>query len=130
MPPNAFQSAIAAAIRTNRSIAGVPVTYSRTAGSVVLTVTPGRSESEATDDQGSATRVRSRDYLIDAATLVIGGSAVEPRPGDRITEGSTTAGGSVYEVDNMPGEPCWRWSDTGRTTYRVHTKYIGLTPIN
>jgi hypothetical protein len=38
----------------------------------------------------------------------------------------TAAGGvrHVYEVSAPRGSPCWRFSDSGRKTYRIHTKKI------
>lgn len=69
--------------------------------------------------------LRVRDFLIEASAYGFGAGAVEPEPGDYVRE--TLADGSVevFEVMSPGGrEPAWRWSDRGRTTYRVHTKRV------
>ena len=55
------------------------------------------------------------DFLILAEEL-----GFDPEPGDVIV-----ANGRRYEVMNLSGEGCWRWSDPYRQTYRIHTKDIG-----
>ncbi len=57
------------------------------------------------------------DFLVLADEL-----AFEPKPGDVIV-----ADGRLYEVLDLAGERCWRWSDPYRQTYRIHTKDIGNT---
>lgn len=62
-----------------------------------------------------------RDYLVPAAAIAALG---EPERGDRIAE--TLAGDEVtFEAIPPAGEPVWRWSDEGRTVYRIHCKEAG-----
>jgi len=100
------------------------VTYRRGDQSVDVPATVGRTEFEAVDASGSLERVESRDFLILAADLVLGGAAVLPEPGDRIEE-TQDAVTCVYEVMAPAREPCWRWSDPYRRTLRIHTKEVG-----
>lgn len=98
--------------------AGVSVTYSRaaTAGSVALTAWVGRTVFASNNDGGPAVEFGERDYLIPAAALTLG----EPEEADIVTE---TVGGESLRfrvVRPSTGEPAWRWSDPGRTVYRVH----------
>jgi len=75
------------------------------------------------DGGGVLHRVESRDYLILAEHLVLGGRPAIPEPGDQILEsaGTTTL---VYEVMAPGREPHWRYADAYRRTLRVHTKQI------
>lgn len=114
--------------RRMKETQGVSVTYSRasTGDSVAITAWVGRSQ-DAADAEGQGLRVEygDRDYLIEAADLVLGGAATEPAGADRITE-TVNGVATVFEV--MPlntGAAGWRWSDPARTVYRVHTKRVG-----
>jgi hypothetical protein len=100
-----------------------PVTYCRGYDSVEVAATVGRTVFEIDDGSGAVERFESRDFLIAASALVLGGAATLPRPGDKVKE---PAGGKlvVYEVMAPGKEPCWRWSDPFRKTLRVHTKQI------
>ena len=98
------------------------VTYKRgntelTGISAVIGETPFR----ISDVEGFQTRVISQDFLIAVSDL---SSLGDPEAGDKIIE--TAADGTIreFEVAAPGGEPEWRWSDTYRTTYRIHTKYI------
>lgn len=75
-------------------------------------------------DGGAAVVFGDRDYLIPASVLTIGGTRFEPEEGHRIVEvlnGVTRE----FEIIAPLGEPPWRWSDPGRTMFRVHTKEQG-----
>lgn len=96
------------------------VTYRRGESSVSILATVGRTERQIDEGNGLLTRVESRDYLVTAADLVIGGAAVFPRAADQVVE----ADGSVYELMDFPGEGFCRWSDPYRVTLRIHTKRV------
>jgi hypothetical protein len=88
-----------------------------------VSATIGQTIFQIDDGAGALLRVESRDYLILAADLVLGGSPVLPQRGDRIreTDGPTTY---IYEVMAPGEEPHWRYSDAYRRTLRIHTKQI------
>jgi hypothetical protein len=98
------------------------VAYWRGAEHVDVLATVGRTEFEAATEVGVELSA-SRDYLIRAADLALGGSSIEPAAGDRIHE---TLGGvtAVFELAAPAGGPPWRWSDPECTVYRVHCKRV------
>jgi hypothetical protein len=96
------------------------VTYSRGGDSVQLTATVGRTEFQVDDGYGVIQTWQSRDYLIAAADLVLGGVTIRPQRGDRITDG-----GTVYEVLAPGKEDVFRFSDPYGVTLRIHTKVVG-----
>lgn len=112
-----FRQTIANALAANRTLTGVAVTYQRGESSVSLTATRGRTEFETDDGAGMPLSYESADWLVSAADLVIGGERIEPRQGDKVTDG-----GKVYEVLAPRGEPVWRWRDGGRSQMRIHSK--------
>ena len=99
------------------------VTYQRGVDSVQVQAVIGRTVFEVDDGVGVIQKVESRDFLIQAADLILAGWTVLPERGDRIqeTEGTTTY---VYEVMAPGGEPAWRYSDPYRKTLRIHTKQV------
>ncbi|MBL7044310.1 MAG: hypothetical protein ISR77_37135 [Pirellulaceae bacterium] len=101
------------------------VTYERGVDTVDLAGTIGRTIFEIDNGHGLLERIESRDYLVLAIDLVLGGSLVLPQRGDRIREAQngTTY---VYEVMSPGKEPHWRWSDPYRKTLRIHTKQIDV----
>jgi hypothetical protein len=107
--------------------ASTRVYYKRAAAAVQLSATIGRSEFDGTDTDGHLLRFQSRDYLVDAQDLVIDDVPTEPKPGDQIIEGDLD-NGFVYEVMPVGEEGCWRWADSFRIKYRIHTKYVGTQP--
>jgi hypothetical protein len=94
------------------------VTYVRGAASVVVKATVGRTQYET--DDGHAVRVdfTERDFLIQAADLVLSDHAVTPQPGDQVRE-SQNGQVLVFEVID------WRYSDPYRQTFRMETKHVG-----
>ena len=99
------------------------VVYRRGADSVTVTATVGETVFRLVGRYGAETRVTRRDYLIDAADLLLAETAVDPRAGDRIEE-TDAAGTWTYEVGAPSGEPAWRWSTPDRATYRIHTLQV------
>ncbi|MCL2640724.1 MAG: hypothetical protein FWD53_07760 [Phycisphaerales bacterium] len=104
------------------------VVYQRGEDSVEVPATIGTTTFNVDDGGGALLRIESRDYLIRAADLVLGGNAILPKRGDRIRE---TSGSQVfiYEVMAPGDEPCWRWSDGYRQTLRIHTKQTDLETV-
>lgn len=113
--------------RNLKQAAGVSVTYTRGSSSVALSgdtaVWVGNTLFKLQDAGGLRMEWGERDYLIAAADLVIGGSRVEPAENDRITE-TVNGTAMTFEVLPITGEPAWRWSDPGRTIYRIHVKRV------
>lgn len=108
-----FTAHVAAGLARARAYAGEPAVYDD--GTTAESVTAIRGQLQ--DDQDellAALNVERRvvDWLIAAADL----NGV-PKAGDTIT-----AAGVVYEVVHLTGQPPWRWSDPGRTQYRIHTQ--------
>jgi hypothetical protein len=92
-----------------------PVTYKRDAVSYPVNATFGRTSYEVEDDYVATIQAHVVDFLILGESLPL-----EPEPADVIV-----ADGRKYEVMNLGGEGCWRWSDPYRTTMRIHTKDVG-----
>ena len=105
------------------------VVYVRGAEQVAVQAVVGRTLLKLSDGAGGVRMEwTDRDFLIQAADLVLGGGPVLPQRGDvvRETVGTTTF---VYEVMAPSGEPPWRWSDVFRKVLRIHTKQIGTEVI-
>lgn len=102
----------------------IAVVYRRGTESTELLATIGKTEWDQADEFGIVRRFESRDFLVRSADLILGGVTVQPEAGDQVVE--TALGGSlVYEVMAPGGAPPWRYSDTYRSTIRVHTKHVG-----
>lgn len=94
----------------------VPAVYLRRGGQrISVNATIGRTLFRAENQYGTTIRTESRDFLIPASELTN-----EPERGD-----SVIYAGKKYEVLAPNGEPVWRWSGTGQTLRRIHTKEIG-----
>jgi hypothetical protein len=105
--------------------AGRPVVYQRGTQQVTVSATVGRTLLKLDDGYGGVQMEwTDRDFLIQAADLVLGGVPTLPQRGDQIRE---TQGGKtfVYEVMAPGQEPEWRWSDGFRKVLRIHTKQVG-----
>lgn len=106
--------------------AGESLVYSRGVLSATITAPMGKTLMRLDNSQtgGAIIEWTDADFLIAAADLVLGGSAVEPERGDKIRwskDGKTR----LFEVLAPGGEPCWRWSDEHQTVMRIHTKQVG-----
>jgi len=100
------------------------VVYVRGAQQVAAQATIGRTLLKLDDGYGGVRMEwTDRDFLIQAADLLLGGSPVLPRRGDQIRE---TVGAQTFVFEVMaPGkEPPWRWSDPFRKMLRIHTKQV------
>jgi hypothetical protein len=100
------------------------VVYQRGSDEVELQATIGRTLLKLDDGYGGVRMEwTDRDFLIQAADLVLAGNATLPERGDRIreTQGTTVF---VFEVMAPGGEPPWRWSDVFRKLLRIHSKQV------
>ena len=101
------------------------IVYSRGGHQIALTATVGRTEFEIDTGDGFPVRLESRDFLIHAADLVLGGVTVLPERHDRIRETDPAGDTVVYEVMGPTEDsPPWRYSDSFRRRLRVHTKEV------
>ncbi len=93
-----------------------PVEFRRVGQAAVeVKATFGKTDYEVADDYGATIGASMIDFLVLAEAL-----GIEPEAGDVII-----ATGRRYEVMNLAGQSCWRWSDPYRTTLRIHTKDVG-----
>lgn len=105
--------------RRMKQAAGVSVTYTRKGQSITVSAAIlGRAVFSSNLDGGARIEFGDRDYLIAVDDLTFGA----PQLGDRITE-SVDGVACVFEVMTpATGEPAWRYSDPGRTLWRIHVK--------
>jgi len=96
------------------------VTYSRSGtASDTINATLRQREYMVTGFDGLQTAVVSSDWIVDVDDVVVSGSTLTPRAGDRITAGS-----AVYEVMPIDGRQAWRYWDSANTAYVIHTKQV------
>ncbi|MBE3098896.1 MAG: hypothetical protein IMZ44_17410, partial [Planctomycetes bacterium] len=91
------------------------VAYCRGEQSVEVQATLGRTVFEIADAYGVVEQSESRDFLILACDLVLGGTQTLPERGDRIRE-TQDGKAFVYEVMAPGKEPHYRFSDVYRRT--------------
>jgi len=96
------------------------VAYKRGADSAVVLATFGKTAYQVEASEGITVGAEVVDFLISACELAIQGSPIRPQSGDRIL----VEGQGTYEVLDLPGAGCWRYSDPYQMTYRIHTKKI------
>jgi hypothetical protein len=107
-----------------KAVAGVTVTYTRGINAATgLTGTVTMARYETVDSEGFGVVALSRDYVLHAADLVVGGTMIVPRAGDQITE--TILGvAQTFEVmalgELRESEPL----DTDGLMLLVHTKKV------
>ena len=103
-----------------------PVTYVRGEESVEVQAAVGHTVFEVDDGTGVLEQYESRDFIVRAADLVLGGAKVVPARGDRIREEQD---GMMYVYEVMaPGRfPHAKFSDRSRRTLRIHTKLVETT---
>jgi hypothetical protein len=109
--------------------ASEPVVYQRGSEQVALCATFGSTLLKLDDGAGGIRMERTdRDFLIPAASLVLSGSPVLPKEGDKILH---AYGSSLHTFQVLPyaNEPQWRWSDPFRKMLRIHTKRISSEPL-
>lgn len=120
-----FDDQLTRGLERLRIVAGKTVTYRRGAQSVSLTAVTGRSEYTTVDDAGMPVSNQMRDFLIEAAALVLSATQTVPVVGDTIDEVDGTQTRTHVVVSIGDGQP-WQWSDPARTTMRIHTRERGV----
>lgn len=101
----------------------VSITYQRGASTASINATPTMHEYEVVDDEGFGIVMLSRDYIVHVADLVIGGSEIAPRAGDRIAE--TIQGVvCVFEVMALGRKHEYEPFDSDGLMLLVHTKKV------
>lgn len=96
------------------------VIYQRGAESVPVLATFGKTTYEVKEAEGITVGAEVVDFLITAANLVLQDEPIQPRYGDQII----VSGQGTYEVLDLPGDGCFRYSDPYQMTFRIHTKRI------
>ena len=102
---------------------GLAVSYSRGLSSCELTAVPGRTRMAIQDESGLTLYTQERDWLIQAAELVLDGTAVLPETGDRIRL-VVGAQALVYEVQPLDAERPYRLCDDLGRVLRVHVRHV------
>jgi hypothetical protein len=84
----------------------------------ITTAQVGRTLFRLNDSNGVRMQHGDRDYIIPAAALILSGSVVTPKVGDRIAD---SVDGKTYEVrPPQANEPAFRPSDPTGTDWRIH----------
>lgn len=119
MPTSAIKAAANAARLASRAVRGETVAYTRGASTVAVTAIRGATGWDREAPYGGVrTGDRSTDWIIAAADLVIGGSAITPERGDTIEVDGITFRVMPFGADNQ----LWAYHDRDRTVLRIHTK--------
>lgn len=101
-----------------KSAAGETVTYSRGNACVELSAVVGQTVFEDVGAEGETrSQLKSVDFLILPAELLIDGLTSEPQRGDQITR----ADGDKFDVMSGSSGTVWQWSDGRKTYFRIHT---------
>ena len=122
MSDNIFEDLADMVNDTMSEFGAATVVYTRGGESLSVAATVGRTVFRQDSDMGSV-RIETRDYIISAALLILGGGQTVPQRGDRITQ-TVDGTARTYEVLAPGGEPPWRWSDPHHRRVRIHTKEI------
>ena len=113
-------------LRSAQRISGTTITYSRPGGASgsIEKVIPGDTLIEVFDEDGTSSKKKVRDYIIERTLLeAVLGAGGEPERGDQIVE--VFAGLSrTHDVSELNGEDFRKW-DKGGTAFRIHTIEIG-----
>ncbi|WP_436715817.1 hypothetical protein U8335_26690 [Roseiconus lacunae] len=106
---------------TLESAAGEPVTYQFGALTIAIEhAVRGQSQFDAVQSDGeSYTEVRTVDWIVRSALMIDPETQqkVEPCVGATITDSS----GAIYDVVPSLNPTGWRWSNSHRVSYRIHT---------
>jgi len=104
-------------IPLHESQMGVSVVYVR--GARETTSFTARRSGETARDLALEMDITTRVFLLPATSLVIGGSAIQPRVGDKIKEGT-----KVFQIFPSEGGPPAVTLKVGDHDWQVHTKLV------
>jgi hypothetical protein len=90
----------------------------RTKLSVAFTATWQDMQYQVVDEDGMQTIISARVWVFEVGAAVIDGSAVEPRAGDRIVEGS-----QEFDIAQVADQPAVQLMP-GDFRYRVHSNRV------
>lgn len=109
--------------RMRAAHASETVTYRRGVLSVELSASPVPDIYEANREGGATVQAQRMDWIIPAASLILGGSVVEPQAGDRIEwiNGETT---ETYELQPVDAEEAASRLDANKTQYLAHSRLV------
>jgi hypothetical protein len=91
-----------------------PVDYRRDEQSLTLDAVFGKTDYQVSTESGVEVGAFIWDFLMDAQTL-----DMTPKVGDIVV-----VNGKQYEVMNLSGQGCWRWTGPNQKTMRIHTKLV------
>jgi hypothetical protein len=103
--------------------AGVDITYRRGSDTVAITATATLHEYQIVDQDGIATVVISRDYIVHAADLVLDGAEIAPRAGDQIVE-TIRSVATTFEVMPLGERRECELVDQDGLLLLIHTKKV------
>ena len=92
-----------------------PIEYRQDNQTLTVTAVFGKTDYEVDDASGLRVGNFVWDFLIEATAL-----STPPKVSDVMV-----VNGKQYEVMNLSGQGCWRWTGPNQKTYRIHTKEIG-----
>ena len=120
----AFDDDFAAADAMFAEAFGAAVTYVYGNSEIAVTAEAVMHDYDVQRTYDVPETIQSRDYVISAASLVIGGEAIEPRTGNKIKE---TINGSleIFQVMPLGNRPEAEHTDASGTSWLIHTKHIG-----
>ncbi|WP_417625135.1 hypothetical protein [Paremcibacter congregatus] len=131
---NAFERALAVGLKGGLALSRAALTYTRPVPgddplTVSLTGTQGKKLFKIQEPGQVVVVVKSVDFLIAVADLVVDDVATEPAKYDEIARVIGTKK-RIYKVLPMGKEiPLFEYADTGQTVYRIHTKFDREEPV-
>lgn len=116
-----FARAQAALIRRQKAANPATITYQRGVETAAVTGWFGRGLAVNLTDQAARIQVSDREFFLSVADLTTAGFT-EPQIGDQLTVDGETGSWEIVPVDT--GEAAFRFSDSERTFYRIHTVLV------
>jgi len=114
-----FSNLLAAGLSVLNDVAGDAVVYQRGNVEIAWRARQGAMSFDSTDTNSLTVTSRTKDFIGQAATLVINDEPIEPTEGDRIV-----LAGVTYEVIRPSGQNCWYFVDPANSELRIHTQQI------